>query len=68
MSKKLVKRQNVEGNTEGHTLDMEKVLKGSLIGTVLANILIKNIGDGNRCMPLNFAGDTKLGSTISISE
>lgn len=48
MSKKLVKRQNIEGYSEGHTLGLEKVLKGSLRGTVLANILIKNIGDANR--------------------
>lgn len=38
MNKKLVKKQVREGYTEGHTLELEKVLKGSPLGTVAANI------------------------------
>lgn len=38
MNKKLVKKQMKEGYAEGHTHELEKVLKGSPLGTVLANI------------------------------
>lgn len=36
MNKKLVKRQMREGYAEGHTLELERVLKEAPLGTLLA--------------------------------